>query len=209
MAVYNELQVGRYVRFVQKLMSIKGRQPAPLQYSGELGTHLPLFHGRENRYLEGWNSFWTGFDIAAAAGFQSAWRARNPKGSNVVVVFEKLQFWTTAGDSFDIQNGPATTDLGTLNTNTQAAMDGRTNPQPSLQTSQQNTANRAGTPQLAGFAGRVAAAANVAIDYILTDIQEIVVTPGFAIEVLPATLNERMILNAIWRERTLEESELT
>ncbi len=67
MARYNEILVGRYNRFLQKLLSMKGPASMP-QLAGELQATFPFFNGVENRNLEGWGRWATrGVQLGVAA----------------------------------------------------------------------------------------------------------------------------------------------
>src|SRR5260221_11140349 len=88
MAVYNEIGIGRWNRFIQKLTDIKGGPPAR-QLSSEIAFQHEIFSGQEVRSLQGWDRFGLGSSVAAVVGQQSAARIRNPAGSNVVAVIEK------------------------------------------------------------------------------------------------------------------------
>lgn len=213
MAVYNEVQVGRYVRFLQKFLGIKGRQPAPLAYSGELGTVWPLFHGCENRYLEGWNQFGFATALAASAANQNAFQFRNPATSGIVAVFTKLKIGTTnaTGITYITSLGPATTDLaGGVLAMTGARFDPRGNPTPNtvfsfVQTPAPgdlaNSIDRSNIGAAAGF--------NSELDIIVTDIQEIPLLPGDALRFRVSNLNVESEGVFWWRERVMEESERT
>src|SRR6516165_1379087 len=113
MSLYNEILTGRFNRALQKFFGIKGGPPAP-QLTSEISVAVNLFWGAECRYLESWNRFGAGFDVAAVAANSGAVRMRNPAASAVVAVFEKISIaCVTAAGLFDMQNGPSTTDLAT------------------------------------------------------------------------------------------------
>lgn len=207
MAVYNELQVGRYVRLFQKLFSIKGRQPAPLQFSGEVSAFLSLFHGVENRYLESWNRFLTVQSIAAGgAGFNSTFRLRNPAGSNVIASIEKLAFSNNVAFQPRIEVRSVNTDLTTLSGGSNARLDSRSNPQSSLIFSNQNNAAFALTVNM--WLAIISAATGGYVDAITFEEQEYTLLPGDSLTMTENGAN--LSLNAVigWRERTMEESEL-
>ena len=207
MAVYLEVQVGRYVRFLQKFLGIKGRQPAPLTFSGELGAHWCLFHGVENRYLEGWERFMVSLNIAAGGvGFNSVVRLRNPATSGVIAVLEKVTWTNSVAVNANLQKDTAgTADFGTLIALTSSNIDSRTRPQPVLIGSSQNTAAFSSGNTL--FSGN--APANGTVDLIWDESQEITLLPNNSYVFREAQLNQSMIISLMWRERILEESERT
>jgi hypothetical protein len=204
MAVYNELQVGRYVRFLQKFLGMKGRQPAPLTFSGEVGAVIPLFHGAENRYFEGWIRYATFFNMAASVGNPSSVQIRNPANSNVVAVVERFMVSLSVADSVPPGGGfgyRCTADLLTVLTRP-AALDRRFLGSSSLIPSRGNTALTNGIN-----IWQQPTAANIAIDLILTDIQELPIAPNDGVGFQSAN-NVAVTAGILWRERPLEESEI-
>jgi hypothetical protein len=203
MAVYNELQVGRYVRLFQKFFGIKGRQPAPLTFSGEVGAVLSLFHGIENRYLEGWDRYGAAAFQAGVAAQNAAIKIRNPVGSNTMAVLEKCAaLEATAADTPSLQIGPSSADYATAVVVGQMSKRGR--PSSTCIVSSSGTG-------VAGVAaiGRCAMATNTTYDFIGTDIQEIELAPGVQIQIFSNTVNQQIGAAFMWRERAMEESELT
>src|SRR5438034_3476406 len=113
MARFNEILVGRYNRFVQKLLSMKGDAPVP-QLASEFQPIIPTFSGVENRYLEGWDRFSITLSQTAVAAQTNGLQFRNPAGSNVIAVFEKWAFLSNGvGDTFvlNLLNFTASADL--------------------------------------------------------------------------------------------------
>src|SRR5713101_5173625 len=114
MGRFNEILVARYNRYLQKLFGIKGDAPVPILAS-EIMPSFSLFSGIENRFLESWYRYGIGIDIpAGAAGKNGQVRLRNPSGSNVLGVVEKVTMNSTAVLTFGVQVGQPNTDLGTL-----------------------------------------------------------------------------------------------
>lgn len=207
MAIYNEILVGRFARGLQKLFGIKGSVPAK-QLSGEVMPMHPLLNGAENRYLEGWSRFMNGANLAGSAGNVNGVRLRNPATSNVVVVFEKLGLNNPSASAYAItlSFGPSTTDLPSPFAQTGARLDNRGNPSPSL------VASFTQVPAITALAssflvGNVAV--NAFYDFIGTDIQEITLLPGDAIQIQSNVVNLQSMWTWMWRERFLEESERT
>jgi hypothetical protein len=206
MAVYNEVMVGRYVRFLQKFLGIKGRQPAPLTFSGELSAMWPLFHGVENRYLESWDRYAFAFALAAGgAGNFNQFRIRNPAASNAITVFERIAFCSSVADSPLLTHGAAAADLTSAVTITNARWDSRGRP-----TSAMIASDNSVTPQtnLASTAYAANTAANVPIEFIWYENQEIPLLPGDAIQITSNVGNQGNQAMFWWRERALEEGEL-
>jgi len=204
MARYNEILVGRYNRFIQKLLSMKG-DASLFQFSTEMGGYLQFFSGVENRYLEGWDRFSFANSIAAGgAGNRGAQRIRNPAGSNVIAVFEKVLFWATAQDFplIQIRAQPADLTLGAISND---RLDARGRPQSSLIIS--STGNFGAVTGNQQWQGAVVA--NTSIDAILFEEQELPLLPGDSADFISGALNQQLNITMMWRERFLEESERT
>lgn len=210
MAVYNELQVGRFNRLLQKLSGIKG--PPPVR---QLGTEIlpvwPMFWGNELRYLESWFMYANTVNIAANVGFPSGVRIRNPVGSNIVAVFMKLVLNNpTGGAAINYQivgPTPATpaNDLPTVVTsNTRFDARGQQNSQ--LVITQSNTTAGLNTLGNIWYQLFTPAAVNNT-DVILTDDEEFPLLPGDAITMCTNSFNSAIACTFMWRERFLEDSE--
>src|SRR5713101_6850733 len=91
MGIFNEILAGRYNRALQKQFAIKGSPPVR-QLGGEVTPQVSLFYGRENRFTETWNVFGQLHNVPALAANLSQSRLRNPFGSNVIAVVEKITF---------------------------------------------------------------------------------------------------------------------
>lgn len=215
MAVYNEILVGRYNRFLQKVLGIKGPPPSAA-VAGEVMPVLPFeSFGVENRYLASWERF--GFFISAAAvvAQRSALRFRNPPGSNLIAVFEKINVSQFAGGTPQTVLAaynfppPAVADF-TPSANVQARFDARGRPTATLVPS---FSSNAGASAGAFFYESVipqtipGATAAGSIELIQDDDQELPLLPGDAITLWGATLGIEINASVWWRERFLEESE--
>lgn len=204
MARFNEILVGRYNRFLQKFLSMKGGPPAP-QLASEMMATWSLFHGRENRYLEGWETFWITTLVGAVAAQNSAVRLRNPTTANIIAVLERVSFWESVADQatgLAIRHGVQATDFGTSVSLFNTRMDPRGRPSSALIMSKANNV-AAGGNNPAQFPLPVTTLA----DLILTDVQEVVLAPGDAIDFITGAVNTLLFVNLLWRERFLEDSE--
>jgi hypothetical protein len=211
MALYNEILVGRFNRALQKVFGMKGGPPAP-QLASEIGPTVAMFYGVENRYLEGWNRFGGAFFTPASVGNMTCTRIRNPAGSNVIIVIEKLLVSHSAGfvDQVLLVHGTAVGDLGAINSTLFARIDPRGNPQPTAILSTQNSAPTA--PLLTNQQSLIGVqfnATNANWDFITFEEQELNLLPGDAYQVNNQTVNGDQTSNIIWRERFLEDSERT
>ncbi len=217
MARYNEILVGRFNRLIQKLLSIKG--PASLiSVEDSMQAVIPLFHGVENRYLEGWGIFQRELSSAAVAGALANGRLRNPRGSKVIAVVEII---------FGSAPSPANNELFTLEYGAPLAagvadyadltgplplinMDARQAGAGASQVGSVSIAS-AGAPAAAlggFFIGRRAAQNGNMIPFIAYANQELLLLPGAALQIAAtqnANLQEFFTFRV--RERILEDSE--
>ncbi len=203
MARYNEIQVGRYNRYLQKLLSMKGEVPAP-QLGSEISTFIQLFHGVENRYLEGWDRFANLITQGGIAAIFSAVRMRNPSGSNVIAVFEKLSVFAGGTMLVDLQRATTTLDLSSIVVNPPGQnLDSRARPFQTLIASRSAAVAPFGLNQIQ----QQFIPTNPSVDFILTVNSEIPLLPGDAIQFIGETAAVNLTANFLWRERFLEDSE--
>lgn len=202
MAVYNEIQVGRLNRFLQKYLGIKGGPPAP-QLQADIGATLNLFSGVENRPLESWYRYGVSAVSAAFAGQVGIARFRNPRSSGAIAVIEALSVTSTAATDNFIVTYTLTNnaDLGAVVTPTR--LDGRITQNSAMAISTGNNAPL-GTQIM-----QVTLVANSSAQLILTDDAEIVVPPGSTVQIEDINVNQAFRFHWNWRERALEEGELT
>lgn len=201
MARYNEILVGRFNRLAQKLFSMKG--PANLvTLSDEMMSVFPFMNGVENRYLESFDRFGSTVAIAGAAGFVSGARFRNPAGSNVVAIIEKLSVAVGTASQINFSYGTLSTDLGTPMST--AFLDSRGRTSTAMILSETNT-----TATIPG--GTVWFSVNplalTQYDMVLTENQEIAVLPGQMVQMVTNNPNTLLNVALSWRERYLEDSE--
>lgn len=207
MAKYNEILVGRFNRFLQKLTQIKGTAPAP-QLAGEIMPVIPLFVGNENRYLDGWDSFQIWQQQPAVAANSNALQMRNPTGSNMIAVVEKI-FLTLlnaeAADQFVLTGGPGIADLATIDTvGTNSRLDARSLRNPTLIFSRSGASvGGSGVTKM-----QIALAVNASWDMVGgKESEEIPLLPGDTLRISNVTVNQTTQVTWKWRERFLEESE--
>lgn len=202
MARYNEIQVGRFNRLIQKLLSLKG--PASLVSAEDsLSFVLPLFHGVENRYLEAWERFGAVALVPAqGVGVKGEVMIRNAT-TNVVAVFERIGINITGTfDLFLVQfNSPAGTALGT--SVVANSLDTRTRVNPSISVTLGAAgiggANVSGGPVLTTAPG---------LELINFEDQELPLLPGSSYLIVPNVVtNQPFNVILLWRERQLEDSE--
>lgn len=209
MAKYNEILVGRFNRGLQKLFGLKG--PTPIGQAG--GEILPVLETEnmmslELRLLQSWRSWAnTLAPGAGGAGNRTAVRLRNPTGSNVIAVVEKITF-VGSGAAVDfpfITRGPTGTGDLTSSVTAGNVRDVRIGPLgPTILQSFSTAATVVGINWWQG-----ALAVNAQSDAILYSNQELVIGPGDVMTIFANTLNQGMLVSYFWRERALEEGELS
>jgi hypothetical protein len=201
MAKYNEILVGRLNRFLQKYTAIKGTVPAP-QLAGEITPSLPLFSGEENRYLENWNLFGNGSTQAGAVAQNSAWRFRNPVGTNVIaVIYQLIATGDTLGTmAFTLD----TTSTDLANPGAVHSLDGRTLTAGSVVFISSGNNDVAAHPVITRWVSLI----NTSF-FVLAAGVEIPVLPGTTVEIVTAATNVVLTMGCFWRERFLEDSERT
>jgi len=203
--VYNEIQVGRFNRLIQKLLSMKGRATMNIM-SPELQAVLPLFHGPEDRYLEGWNEFGHGGQVVAPGGAIAAKRLRNPVGSNALILVTKVSFGNVLADqpfinrfftSLDLNNNPFTGALYDIRTGQAAASVGIISTQ----------TGAAGSPGATIWQGVIPA--NGYIEAFNEEDQFFPILPGDSLSIYSNAVTQSPFITMMWRERFLEDSERT
>jgi hypothetical protein len=205
MAGYNELLVGRFNRAIQKLLGMKGTKSLE-SINPELQATFGLFYGAENRYLEGWDRFGIGRSIPGANPFQTTIQFRNPKGSNILAVFEKLSAGNQGGAGpASLSMSTITADLTTVIVPINLSMDPRGRPNPTLIMS--SAAD--GTGGDLNILHTAQLQANFSYEWVTFENQEVPLLPGQALRMAGGTVNTSYVFGAFWRERFLEESERT
>lgn len=209
MARINEIQLGRYNRFFQKLLSMKGGATVN-QLVPELQPIFPVFSGVENRYLEAWDRFGFGFVFGQAGiGNLNHIRLRNPAASNVIGVVEHIIVGTTTAgvDTLIVEHGitnPLDTDLGVLTAAT-LRLDRRGRSANTLVLS----ASAVPLSQVGTIKMIASLAVSSSMNMINDENQEITILPGDSLQIRNNLANIALVASLMWRERHLEESERT
>lgn len=211
MARFNEVLNARYNRYLQKLFGMKGGPPTA-QLSSEIMPVFPFFTGPENRFLEGWNRFATSAVILATAAVADQFQIRNPSNSKVIAILERLQITSSTTDNSAIL---------TMNTGTPDLADFAAAP------GTRCLDNRpvSGKPTTLGTAMRLSQGTGVVAptgasiyrwnSLVASPPQEVIphfeaelpLLPGDAYTFFGNTVNTTVVVNILWRERTMEESE--
>jgi hypothetical protein len=205
MARFNEILVGRYNRFLQKLFGMKGSPPAP-QLASEIGATFEIENPPvEDRILLGWNRFGLSTSVTGVAG--ASVRFRNPTNNNVVAVFES--FIVASGASPDqpfLELARFTADYAGLLSGRR--LDARMDPA-NVGASFSLVASSATSRVSLGSVvfRQINLGANISQDFVLHPDQELTLLPGDALQVNSGQNANTLLICAIWRERTLEESE--
>jgi hypothetical protein len=208
MAKYNEILVGRLNRALQKFTGIKGAAPVS-QLGSEIMPVLPLFWGAESRYLDSWQMFGSFSQIGASPGNLDVFHFRNPVGSNVIAVIQKLAVGAVgAGALLASVEGPnpstAADDQGSTPNFTRFDARGNTS------TNMKLTFGNPVADTWPGNSKSWAACnlgANSTYDFLIADIHEFPLLPGDGFRVVEFNVNATMNVSIQWRERFLEDSE--
>lgn len=209
MAVFNEILVGRFNRYLQKLTAIKGNPPVPA-LGTEIGANLDLNHiPTEDRYLLGFDQFWQNNAAGPTAAVISSLRWRNPTNSNVIAVIEFVGIWETVQDiappGIQIQIGAQLSDLTTVSLSA-PALDTRSGRQHATLIPSGQTGLVGALP---GTMVTFGASAAAFFGLTLYESMEIPLLPGSAIQIQTTAQNTLLNVDLKWRERFLEDSERT
>ena len=207
MAKYNEILVGRFARYLQKITGIKGSVPTP-QLAGEISSNIPFCSFPSDYVHQGWDYFGVQLPQAGQAANNSAVRLRNPAGSNVLAVilkgFSALLQGEVSGNFLLDYNNPDGGNLTTVVPFSVQNLDARARPTPSLIFSRQNAYVTTGVNiWQAGCLG------NQGYDVIVDPSHALTLLPGTSYTFSNSNLNQAVRWNVWWIERYLEESERT
>ena len=201
MARYNEILVGRYNRALQKMLGMKGEPPAP-QLSTEITTNFQFPLGAEFRYLESWDLYGGFTNQAALAANNSGMRLRNPPNSGVILVVQKISCSVSVASLLAVGLAATIVDGGTI-ASTIRNLDARTlNQLGAGILSQANNFSALGI-----FWNLNLTAVNQEYEVLPDSGHEIPILPGAALSINTGTVNDQLIVNLMWRQRVLEESE--
>jgi len=203
MARFNEILVGRYNRFLQRLLSMKGGPPAP-QLASEIQPQmdveaLPV----ELRFLLGWHLYQVTISQGAVVGNTSGVQLRNPLTSGMVAVLTSVQISPGATENIDISQtfGGVTADL--TNVFNGQRVDSRAKPNSSLSLSSFQAVDLAGLI----FIGQIPSPA-LPYEFLNKEYDAIPMFPGHTIRIVGSVINTALNVHFKWRERAIEEGEV-
>jgi hypothetical protein len=202
MARFNEILVGRYNRGLQKHFGLKGGPPAP-QLASEISVSFPLLVGKEHRWVDAWNLWGVGLAAGPFAAQISDFRLRNPAGSNIAAVIEKLLVSTALANIITMSNRLALADADLASVAATVPMDRRLGI--SAQSIVKASFQTGAAPGVAF--GLFQTLAGAPFDVLADTQHEIVLMPGDFIQLDTGVANDTMRVTAWWRERFLEEGE--
>jgi len=209
MAIFNEILAGRFNKALVKLFNMKSAPAAPSAALGsEIIPAIQMYYGNECRALEGWQRFGIGASIGASVGNISVIQMLNPAGSKTIAVLEKLTVSNNTGASQVevVTYGITGVGIGTGLPQLNAGLDNRGITGSTVQfTSKNNTA--AGPNGVSIYSAVVPTLSS--IDLIQTDDQELTLAPGSFYQFSPNAVNLEARVSIWWRERPLEDSELS
>ena len=205
MALFNEIQVGRYSALLQRLFAIKGAAPSP-QLSSEIMPTFPLEVDRpEWKYLANERLCWGVGAQAAVAGERSHVQLVNPTQSSALMVIERLLIAPTGGTTVRIGHMDSPMSGGGVAQAASGFRDSRLARGSQVSSGQVWTGSDAAvlvTSQLhnVGFTGTPNPG------FVME--HSIVLTPGTGLGLACFTVNIPLSVNFAWRERKLEPDEL-
>lgn len=202
----SSIYVARLNRFVERIFNVKGG-PAVLDIDPTVHFEVQFKSGTEDRYLQGWERFAVNLSVTGGAAQTGAIQLRNPLGSNVLAVVEKVMITAlTVADTPTLQrSGPNTADLTTVvGLTNNRVPDSRGRSTPTLIASTSTNATGTGLSM-----ARASLAINANYDYIVGEDQELPLLPDNAISIISNTAAAQLMTSWWWRERGLETSELT
>jgi hypothetical protein len=206
MARFNEILSGRYNRFLQRLFSIKGGPPSPQLASEIMASfdvhRLPV----EYRFLMQERLYGSGQTVLASVGNLSALRLRNPASSNVLITIEKILVAASVAVTITVNRQSGVADFVTPFSGAFRDLRGST-----AAGSGSVGVISAGNPVATAGAqlALIAQLANVAWDFIVDADQEIVVAPNDSVTVYDIVANSTLDCTFFWRERPMEEGEVS
>jgi hypothetical protein len=204
MAKYNEILVGRYNRYLQRLLSMKGDPPAP-QLAGEIAPQFEIEQiAAELRFLMQFDRYIGGPNSIATGGVTSSTQIDNPASSGVIAVIEKWQISTDVATRVDLSVSYAAITAET-NVFAMVRVDGRT----------KNTncpiriSSGTGFTSLPTGVGGFYLPANSEIELVQDQNQELVISPGQSWRIVTTAVLVNLYTVMIVRVRALEEGELS
>lgn len=201
-----QVYIARLSSWLEKRWNTKG-SPVVTDIEPALRVTAAWPVGNEDRYLQGYNRFCTASQQAAVAAQFAAEQLRNPAGSNVIAVLERIVFFESAADQINLSrasNNPA--DL-TTPINAPAPIDSRSLGNSALILSKQSLVSV--TDLGLGIQTGAVSAANIGYDFVISLNQEYTLLPGQALRMCAQAANTALTVVWMWRERSLELSELT
>jgi hypothetical protein len=204
MARFNEILVGRYNRFLQRLLSMKGAPPAP-QLASEIQPQMDLEAVPvELRFLLGWHLYHQTVQQLASPANTSGVQIRNPLTSGAVAVITSLQISVGAGETVDISQtfGGVTADLTNVFGGQRA--DSRAKLNPVLIPS-----SFAPVADLAGLVFAATIVISNPYEFLNKEYDAIPMFPGHTLRIVGQAVNTDLRVHFKWRERPIEEGEVS
>lgn len=191
-------------RWMEKRFNVKGG-PTVVDIDPAMRLVYDYPSGNDDSYLQGWSRYMVCANQAAVAAQFAEFRLRNPVGSNVVAVIERISCLTAAAaDTFLLTAGSSTLDLATIQA--PARLDPRAGPNPTIIVSNSTSASASGSN--GPFFG-IAAVNTANTEFIRYRDEQFPILPGFLLDIKNNAANTACFFSVLWRERTLETSELT
>jgi|SRR6267378_199590 len=204
MARFNEILVGRYNRFLQRLLSIKGGPPAA-QLASEIQPQMDVEAiPVELRFLLGWHLYQSTVTQLASAGNLAGVQIRNPILSGAVAVITSLQISLNVPEVVDVSEsfGGITGDL--TNVFVGVRVDSRAKLNSVIVPSSFAPAADLGLPIFTA-----PLVATNPYEFLNKEYDAIPMFPGHTIRVVGQNVNSSLFVHFKWRERPIEEGEVS
>ena len=200
------LDGGRFNRWVEKFFNIKQAGASITGVEDSIRPVAPLFLGNEDRYIQGWNRFMFTATQAAVAAANSSIAIRNPAGSGIIGVLEKVNVLAGASALCQVFLNPGGGDLTTAIPFTTVRLDPRGLPRSVMSASSGSGPAPPAQGTLPSF--RMISPTTSNTEFIATVNQEITILPGDQVIAICELVNTQVSVAFMWRERVLESSEL-
>lgn len=199
------IYVARISQWIEKRFSAKGGNVIT-DIDQSAVVQLPWESGVEDLYLKGWNRYIASFAVTAVAAQFSRALLRNPTGSNVIAVVESL--WLNPSTAVDYTLENSQPDLATVQApGTQLRrLDARSGfTDATCVVSSDNNAT-----QFPGSANVIMRRGiNSFPEVFVNATQQWTLLPKDGLWIVSDVVNTNLQANVQWRERALEQSELT
>jgi len=201
----SKIESGRWSEQLRRMFGMKGQELVSAELSPEVSPTIQLEGpDAEWNFLKGVRDCAAGDTLAAAVGFQSKWRVRNPADSGVIGILEEIELVSSTGAlAYRVTGNAQTVNFPTVVLS--AVTDGRWgaigDARPALIVSASNT-------QATGPAGEIFVETRRAVDVEFRYSRPLVLIPGACVDFGTPSFNLALFMWVRWRERAVAALEL-